>query len=90
MAVDLIKEIETATKELLDKLPPRDATFENAGLSMAKIDNNIKNKAQFLAFFRFALSGATPSILGRCEHGRHGILGAFSGRKVVCIGRCCA
>jgi Zn-dependent oligopeptidase len=51
-AVDLIKEIQTATKQLLDKLTPRDATFENVVMSMAKIDNDIKSQVQFLVFFQ--------------------------------------
>ncbi|OKP13804.1 Saccharolysin [Penicillium subrubescens] len=44
MAVDLIKTVRTGTKQLLDKLSPRDATFENVILPMAKIDNDIKGK----------------------------------------------
>jgi metallopeptidase MepB len=52
MAVDLIKTVRTGTKQLLDKLSPRDATFENVILPMAKIDNDIKGKVQFLAFFQ--------------------------------------
>lgn len=62
-AVDLIKDIQTATKQLLDKLSPRDATFENVVLSMAKIDNNIKSKVQFLAFFQ----AVSPSLELRQE-----------------------
>jgi metallopeptidase MepB len=58
MAVDLIKTVQTATKQLLDKLSPRDATFENAILPMAKIDNDIKSKVQFLAFFQ----AVSPSL----------------------------
>ncbi|KAJ5963101.1 hypothetical protein N7481_013406 [Penicillium waksmanii] len=58
MAVDLIKEIETATKKLLDKLSPQDATFDNVVLPMATIDNNIKSKVQFLAFFQ----AVSPSL----------------------------
>ncbi|EPS31657.1 hypothetical protein PDE_06614 [Penicillium oxalicum 114-2] len=62
-AVDLIKDIQTATKQLLDKLSPQDATFENVVLSMAKIDNNIKSKVQFLAFFQ----AVSPSLELRQE-----------------------
>lgn len=52
MAVDLIKKTQTATKQLLDKLSPPDATFENVILSMAKIDNDIKSKVQIWHSFR--------------------------------------
>jgi metallopeptidase MepB len=52
IAVDLINGIQTATKQLLDKLTPQDATFENVILSMAQIDNYIKSKVQFLTFFQ--------------------------------------
>ncbi|KAF7117686.1 hypothetical protein CNMCM5793_006809 [Aspergillus hiratsukae] len=52
IAVDSINEIQTAAKQLLDKLTPQDATFENVVLSMAEIDNDIKIKVQFLAFFQ--------------------------------------
>jgi metallopeptidase MepB len=58
MAVDLIEGIQTATKQLLDKVSPRDATFENVVLSMAIIDNDIKSKVQFLAFFQ----AVSPSL----------------------------
>lgn len=63
MAVDLIKQIQTATKQLLDKVSPRDATFEDVVLSMAKIDNDIKSKVQFLAFFQ----AVSPSLEIRQE-----------------------
>ena len=62
-AVDLINEIQTATKQLLDKLTPRDATFESVVLSMARIDNDIKSKVQFLAFFQ----AVSPSLQLRQE-----------------------
>ncbi|RHZ51502.1 hypothetical protein CDV55_103765 [Aspergillus turcosus] len=62
-AVDSIKEIQTATKQLLDKVMPRDATFENVVLSMAKIDNDIKRTVQFLAFFQ----AVSPSLELRQE-----------------------
>lgn len=61
-AMGLIKEIQTATKQL-DKLTPRDATFDNVVLTMAKIDNNIKSKVQFLALFQ----AVSPSLELRQE-----------------------
>lgn len=62
-AVNLIDEIQTAKKQLLDKLTPQDAAFENVVLSMAKIDNDIKRKVQFLAFFQ----AVSPSLELRQE-----------------------
>ncbi|KAJ5153222.1 uncharacterized protein N7482_009700 [Penicillium canariense] len=62
-ALDLINDIQTATEQLLSKLTPRDATFENVVLSMAKIDNEIKSKVQFLAIFQ----AVSPSLELRQE-----------------------
>jgi metallopeptidase MepB len=62
-AEDLIKEIRTAIKQLLDTPTPRDAAFENVVLSVAKIDNDIKSKVQFLAFFQ----AVSPSLELRQE-----------------------
>jgi metallopeptidase MepB len=63
MAVNLINRIQTATKQLLDKVSPRDATFENVVLSMANTDNDVKSKVQFLAFFQ----AVSPSLELRQE-----------------------
>lgn len=63
IAVNLIKETQTAAKQLLDEISPRDATFDNVVLSIAKTDNDIKSRVQFLAFFQ----AISPSLELRQE-----------------------
>jgi metallopeptidase MepB len=58
IAKTVSQDMQAATKRLVDTITPQDATFDNAILSLADIDNNLKGKVQFLAFFQ----SASPSL----------------------------
>lgn len=71
IAKTVSQDMQAATKRLVDAITPQDATFDNAILSLADIDNNLKGKVPVSSILsiRRTLVGNTSSILRRGEPG---------------------
>ncbi|KAJ5826887.1 hypothetical protein N7447_003650 [Penicillium robsamsonii] len=52
IATDLVNQVQQATNDLVNRVSPQNATFENALRPLADIDNEVKGKVQYLALFQ--------------------------------------
>ncbi|OQE41462.1 hypothetical protein PENCOP_c005G02375 [Penicillium coprophilum] len=52
IATELVSQVQQASNDLVNRVSPQNATFKNALLPLADIDNEVKGKVQFLALFQ--------------------------------------